>query len=410
MELHQLIHVVRLRYDTHIEERVQADEEMLATYIEVHYAEAELHIGERKAVGQYTVSHHAAHRVAATQSLVIHALDEQSVHVVVHVERTASGYIVLYTQPVSEGDAVDAVLILKARHVMAESEVELQVVVAGSSLLTIGGIERSRVGEEQVGIDATVRSLTLVARVEGDTSAQVRMPAAFHLIGAYQSPGLVFVVQSLYTRIKRFVRITLLSRVKLFLAVQHLDVTIVDDISQYAQTGVPFQVFVYRALYVARYADKISFVLVKHTRLIFFRILHLLRLLVPCAPRRLVVRLIAVKSVEVAHSVRQVGGIQRQAMPGDKVLRIVVEAEDAMVLGGVGCLEIQRVDIFGVLAAVAVIVHVGQHTALKTIIGVISYRRQYAEVPTSLDLSAQRIHLLRLGLLFGKNSQWHQYC
>ena len=52
---------------------------------------------------------------------------------------------------------------------MPESGIKLQMVIPGSSLLTIGCIKSGRIGEEGIGIDTFVRSLSFIARVVGDT-------------------------------------------------------------------------------------------------------------------------------------------------------------------------------------------------------------------------------------------------
>lgn len=104
---------------------------------------------------------------------------------------------------------------------------------------------------------------------------------------------------------------------------------------------------------------------------------------------RMEVRLIAVETVEIAHSVRQIGSIQRQTIPGDEIFGIVVKTEDTMMFGGIGRLEIQGVDVFRILAAVTIIIDIGQHTTLKTIVGIVSDRRQDTEVPTRFNLTSQ---------------------
>ena len=407
MASHEIVEVVRLRHDTEIEERVQADEEMLAADVEVHDAEAELDVGEGEAVSQNTVGHHTAYGVTATQSFVVHALDEERVHVVVHIERRLARDEVLQTETVCERDAVDAVLVRVARYVMAEGEVKLQVVVARCGLLTIGSVEGRRVGEEQVGIDTFVRSLALVAGVVGDTGAGIGVPSAIHLIRTDQTPGLVLVVQQRFVRVEGLV--VRFSRVILAPAVDHVDVAVAYEITQHTEAGVPFQVLVDRAFDIARHTDQVAFVLIEHAGTVG-RGIHLLRVLVPSAPGSVIARLKTVKAVEVAHRVRQIGRVQRQTIARNEVFRVVVDAEDTVVLGRVRRLDIQRVDVFGVLLTVSVVVDVGQYTALKTVVGVIGDRRQDTEVPTGLDLTSQGIHFLRLGFFLLGESRNDAYC
>ena len=142
MHLDEVIEVIRLRDHTEVEERIETDEEMLASDIEIHYAEAEFHVRKEETVRQNAVRHHSADGVTATQSFVIDTLDEKRVHVVIHIEGRTTGDVVLRANAVSEGDSVDAVLVGIARHVVAEGEVELQVVITGCCLLTVRCVER----------------------------------------------------------------------------------------------------------------------------------------------------------------------------------------------------------------------------------------------------------------------------
>ena len=211
---------------------------------------------------------------------------------------------------------------------MTESEVELQVVIPRTRLIAVLGVKCRRIGEEQVGIDTSVRTLTLVTGVVCDTSTQIRMPSAFHLIRAYQSPFLVFVVQQLCFRIQRFLVRQL--RVKLVLTVQHVDIAIVDDIAQHTKTGIPLQILVYRSFDISRYTNQVAFILVEHTRDIVFHH-HLFRFLRPIVPSIVILRLIAVKAVKVAHRVRQIRRIQCQTITRNEILRVVVKTEDSVV-------------------------------------------------------------------------------
>ena len=96
----------------------------------------------------------------------------------------------------------------------------------------------------------------------------------------------------------------------------------------------------------------------------------------------------------------------------DEVLGVIVEAEDTVMLGGIGRLEVERVDILRILAAVAVVIDIGQHAALKSVVGVVSDRGQDTEVPTGLDLIAKRIHLHFLLFLLGiyRREAEHEGC
>ena len=114
---------------------------------------------------------------------------------------------------------------------MAESSVELQVVVACCGLLAVDRtVERCRIGEESISINAAVRSLAFVTSVVTESSTQVRMPTTFLLVITNQSPVAVFLVETLYGRIERFLIPTLFFGVELTLTVEHIDIAFAHDI------------------------------------------------------------------------------------------------------------------------------------------------------------------------------------
>ena len=184
------------------------------------------------------------------------------------------------------------------------------------------------------------------------------MPSAILLVVADQSPVLILVVEQLLIRVERFLFTGFEVRIELALAVEHLDIAIVDQIAQDPYSGIPFEVFVDRAFHIARHTDQIAFILIEHTRAILVHI-HFLGLLVPGIPILIILGLIAVEAVEIAHSIRQIGGIEGETMIGDEVFGIVVETEYTMVLGRISAFEIDRVDILGVLLAVAIVIDIG---------------------------------------------------
>ena len=235
------------------------------------------------------------------------------------------------------------------------------------------------------------------------------MPSAFHLIRAYQAPCLVFVIQQLFAGIKCFLLIVLFGGIELILAVEHLDIAVVNQIPQYTQTGVPFEVFVNRSLDISGHTDEVAFVLIEHTRtvvLILRMVNDVLRVLGqfvgPIMPVIVIAGLITVKAVEIAHSVRQIGSIQRQAITRNEIFRVIVETENTMVFGGISRLQIERMDIFRILRTVAVVINIGQHTSLEAIVRIVGDRRQNTEVPAGLNLATKRVHFLWLGLLLGR--------
>ena len=100
------VEFVGLQNHAGVKEWVEADEEMFFADVEFADLETEFHVGESIAFGSDTVTHHTAHGVAAAESLVQHALDEEVVVVVVEVEWSFASHGELRTHAVGEGDDV----------------------------------------------------------------------------------------------------------------------------------------------------------------------------------------------------------------------------------------------------------------------------------------------------------------
>ena len=167
------------------------------------------------------------------------------------------------------------------------------------------------------------------------------MPSPVHLVPSDEPPLFVLVVEQLFIGIECFLVPFLGFGPVLVLAVEHADVAIVHDVSEYADTGIPFEVFVNRSFDVAGNTDEVTFVFIEHARTIVFVSGHFGGVFFPVMPREVILRLVAVESVEVAHSVRQIGGIECESVTRDEVLGVVVEAEDAVVLGGISGFEVE---------------------------------------------------------------------
>ena len=69
--------------------------------------------------------------------------------------------------------------------------------------------------------------------------------------------------------------------------------------------------------------------------------------------------MVAVIAVEIAQCVRQIGQIEFQVVTGNQVLGVVRETEQTRALGGVGRLEVERMEVVGIDGSVAEIVNVG---------------------------------------------------
>ena len=71
-----------------------------------------------------------------------------------------------------------------------------------------------------------------------------------------------------------------------------------------------------------------------------------------------------------------------------------------MMLGGISRFKIKRMNVFRILASIAIEIDIRQQTALKTIICIIRYGRQNTEIPSRFNLSSQRVYFLRLRFFF----------
>ena len=368
---------------------------MLATNIKSNHLATELHIGICKAVGKDTVTHDTAQRVRTTQSLVHHTLDKQGIEVGVHIEWRLTCDIVLCTNAICESHSVAI-----DRYIVAEVEVELQVVVTRSSLLTVLSIESSRVGEERIGIDTFGWAGALVTAVVSQAQTQVWVPTTECLVLVNDTPLNILLVHALHVFIHRFLSITVSSRViHILLAIEHINIALVNHVAEYTKTCIPLDIFPNSTFNVGSEAEKVTFILIERARLVVLQHTHLSRVFLPLVEILVINRLIAIEAIEIAHGVWLISSIKGQTVLGNQVLAIIVHAEDTIVLGGISRLRIQRVDILRVLRTIAIVVNIGQSATLETQVSIKSYRWQYAEVPTRLNLTTERVHLLNFLLL-----------
>ena len=82
-----------------------------------------------------------------------------------------------------------------------------------------------------------------------------------------------------------------------------------------------------------------------------------------------------VVAVKVAHGIGHIDEVNGETMVGDGVFGVVRQAEKSVVTGGVGGLHIERVQVFGVGAAIAEVVDVGKNTVLETEVGIVGHAR-----------------------------------
>ena len=92
---HLLVKTVGLQNQAHIHERVQTDEEVFLSDVELADLEAELDVREGVALGGDTVAQDASTGVSAAQALIQHSLNKKIVVIVVEIERGIACHIQL---------------------------------------------------------------------------------------------------------------------------------------------------------------------------------------------------------------------------------------------------------------------------------------------------------------------------
>ena len=95
--------------------------------------------------------------------------------------------------------------------------------------------------------------------------------------------------------------------------------------------------------------------------------------------------MIAIVTIEIANGIGQIGNVNRKSMIGNQILRVIIETENAAVLGGIGHLHIKRMKILRIGAAITEIINIGQQSSLETLVRIVSHTGQYAESPTLAD-------------------------
>ena len=220
------------------------------------------------------------------------------------------------------------------------------------------------------------------------------MPAAIGFCLVDQSPFYVFLIQSFYIWIKCFLITQRQLRIELVLAVEHIDITLVNHIAKHTHTCIPLNILPDSTLDIRSKTEKVAFVLIERTRLVVLQYTHLCRVLFPLVEVLIIDRLIAIEAIEVTHRIRLISSIQSQSMFGNQVFAIIVHTENTVVLGGICCLGIKRMDILWILRTITIVIDVRQCTTLETKIGIKCHRRQRSKVPTCLYLAPKRIHLL----------------
>ena len=180
--------------------------------------------------------------------------------------------------------------------------------------------------------------------------------------------------------------------------VEHVDIAFAYHIAKYANTRIPLDILPNSAFNISSKAEKIAFIFIERARLVFCYI-HFVRIFLPLVEILIIHRLIAVETIEVAHGVWLIGSIKGQTVLRNQILAVIVHTEDTIVLGGISRLCIKGMDILRVLRTIAIIVNIGQSATLETQVSIKSYRWQHAEVPTCLNLTTERVHLLDFLLL-----------
>ena len=229
---------------------------------------------------------------------------------------------------------------------MAEVEVKLQVIVSSFCLLT----KRSCICKERICIDTLSWTSTLITAIICQTSTQIRVPSTTSFCRVDKSPLDIFFVESFYILIHCFLLVAFkLWVIYIFLSIEHINITLIDHITQYAKTSIPFDVFPNGSFYIRSKTEKIAFIFIECTRLILLQNTHLCWVLFPFVEILVINGLIAIKTIEITHSIWLICRIQCQTMVRDQILTIIVHTENSIVFGGISRLCIDRVDIFRIL-------------------------------------------------------------
>ena len=351
--------VVGLHHHARIHEGVETHIEILLADAETDHPHTELHIGEGHPSGQDTVAHDAADGVGPAQPLIHHPLHIEMVEVSVQVERTLARHVELRAQSVGKGEPMG-----DDGEVVPPKGIEFKVVERAHAA------QSSIIGEEGVGMDAAARILLTVAGVEGEAAMQVGMHAAVGL-------GLANIAQLEILVVERghpFGQLVFLFAGEL-VETRHIHGAHI--IVQQAQTGIPVPGTGDGALQVGTEAEHVALELIVSPGLIL--------------PVGLVgiggdiVRLVAVEAIEIAHLVGHIGEVHTQAVAGDEILGVIRQAEEAVLLGGVGSLGIEGVVILGIDGPVAKIIDIGEGAVLEAEVGIEGYTGQHTKCPARAD-------------------------
>ena len=107
-------------------------------------------------------------------------------------------------------------------------------------------------------------------------------------------------------------------------------------------------------------------------------------------------RLITIETIEIAHGIRLIRSIKSQTMIGNQILTIIINTENTIALSCISSLSINRVDILRILRTISIKVDISECTSLKTKVCIKSHRRQSTKIPTCLDLTTHRVHIMNL--------------
>ena len=98
-------------------------------------------------------------------------------------------------------------------------------------------------------------------------------------------------------------------------------------------------------------------------------------------PFVLVAALVSVEAVEIAHGIRQVGGIDREVVIREEAPGVVIEAYCTVMSGGISGFEEEHLPVVRITRTVTVVIDIGQYATLEAEVGIISNVRQDTEVP-----------------------------
>ena len=165
-----------------------------------------------------------------------------------------------------------------------------------------------------------------------------------------------------------------------------VEIDATDAIVQDAQSDIPIPTAGDVTLKVGTEAENVALHLVERRREI--------RGILLVNPFGMEHALVTVVAIEIAQGIRHIAQIHTKTMVGDKILGIVCQPEQCVVLGGIGRFDIEGMDILRIGGAVAKVIDVAQRAILESQVGIERDAGQRPEGPSGTNILL--LFLLRL--------------